>query len=200
MAKTSVSGRKPKVLNFTQTSVVCVRQISSLRTARARKKNPQRQVRLPPAFLGDAQRAVEHDLQQRLLDRQADEQRRAEQQIERGRLDLDQRLVVQDQRQRAEDRDDDRGDERHDRQPAQHRPRDDQRRRDARHQHAGGGENAEPRKDGEEQRQRPELERELDPGVERLARRGGNRHRECMSRVSHPSYVMAAIHGRHGRA
>ena len=42
----SVSGRKPKVLNFTQRSVVWVRQTISLSTASARKKNAQRQVSL----------------------------------------------------------------------------------------------------------------------------------------------------------
>ena len=128
-ANTKVSGMKPKVLKFTQTSVVWVRQTISLSTASAKKKNAQRQVRLPPAFLGDVQRAVEHDLQQRLLERQADEQRGAEQQIEHGRLDLDEGLVVQHSVSVPKISDDDRGDQRHDRQAPQHRIGDGERRR-----------------------------------------------------------------------
>ena len=106
---------------------------------------------------------------------EADEQSRAEQHVERGRLDLDQRLVVED---RAS------ANRRSSTITAvtsgmignapEHRVGDAERDQHARHQDAGRGEDVEPSIDDEEERQRPEFEDELDDRIERLApRRSG---------------------------
>src|ERR1700733_11085368 len=120
------------------------------------------------------QRAVEQDFQERLVEPETHEQSRAKQDVKRGRLDLDQRLVMKDEGQRTEDEDDHRGYERHDRNAPEHRIGDGERDQDARHQDAGRGEDADPRIDDEEQRQRPKLERELEDRIERLAARLGH--------------------------
>src|SRR3984885_5997401 len=126
---------------------------------------------LAPPLVGDVQRAVEQDFQERLLEPEADEQSRAKQDVKRGRLDLDQRLVMKDEGQRTEDEHDHRGYQRHDRKAPEHRIGDAERDQDARHQDAGRGENAEPAVGDEEQRERPEFERELEHRIERFARR-----------------------------
>src|SRR3984957_17373221 len=121
------------------------------------------------------QRAVEQDFQERLVEPEAHEQSRAEQNIKRGRLDLDQRLVMKNEGQRTEDEDDHRGYERHDRKAPEHRIGDGERDQDARHQDAGRGEDADPRIDDEEQREGAKFERELEHRIERLAPRLSHR-------------------------
>src|ERR1700689_4418440 len=126
---------------------------------------------LAPPLVGDMQSAVEQDFQERLLEPEADEQSRAKQDVKRGRLDLDQRLVMKDEGKRTKHEHDHRDNQRHDRKAPEHRIGDSERDQDARHQDAGRGENAEPAVGDEEQRQRPKLERELEHRIERFARR-----------------------------
>ncbi len=75
----------------------------------------------PPAGRGEIERLVEQDRDEGTAEQQAAAQDRPEQRIDDGRLDLDEGLVVQPQRQRAEHQDDDAGHDRHDRHMARHR-------------------------------------------------------------------------------
>src|SRR5580704_9621126 len=50
-----------------------------------------------PAFFRHVQRPVEQDFEDGLVEREAREQSRCKKQIKRGRLDLDQRLVVEEE-------------------------------------------------------------------------------------------------------
>ena len=61
------------------------------------KKNAQRQVSMRHPPRSTLQRAVEHDVQERLPERDAGEQRRREQEIDAVSLILIKRLVVEDQ-------------------------------------------------------------------------------------------------------
>ncbi len=165
-ANTTVSGMKPKDLKATQTSVVCVRQTASLRIARNRKKNAQRQVRMrqPSAVSCRAPSNMICRIGRR--NASAEQQGAGEQAVEHRRLDLDEGLVLEIQRQRAEDDDDDRRHHRHDRQPAQLCVGDDERDQHGDHHHAGGDVDLELPVDEKEQRERAELQRELQLGVE----------------------------------
>src|SRR5262249_39963191 len=115
--------------------------------------------------------------------------------------DLDQRLVMKDERQRTEDEDDHRRHQRHDRNALEHHIGDAERDQYARHQDARRRKDADPRIDYEEQRQRPELERELDERIERLARRrtGGFGHRRSARRHA-ASLSIPAIASANSRA
>ena len=73
---------------------------------------------LAPAFLGELEHAVEHDLQQRFAEIESAQQDQAEQRIHDGRLQLDEHVVLQRQRQPAEHHHDDARHHRHDRQLA----------------------------------------------------------------------------------
>ena len=141
---------------------------------------------LAPAFLGQVEHRVEHDREQRLVEPQPAEQDRAEQHVDDGRLHLDEGLVVQHQRERAEHHDDHRRHHRHHGQMAGQRVGHRERDQDRHHEHRGRDEDAGllardrrgqqraderheqrgPRIGEEEQDQRPHLERELEQGVE----------------------------------
>src|SRR5580692_11309397 len=94
---------------------------------------------------------------------------------------------MKDEGQRTEDEDDHRGYERHDRKAPEHRIGDAERDQDARHEDARRGEDADPRVDDEEERERPEFERELEHRIERFAplRSDGFSHRRFTHRAFH---------------
>ena len=185
-AKMNVSGTTPNTLKLTQKSVVCVRQIASLSTASARKNTAQRSVSLRQPSSVRSNTEFEHDREQRLVEPQPAEQQHAEQHVDDGRLHLDEGVVVQHQRERAEHHDDHRRHHRHHRQMAGQRVGHRERHQDRHHEHRGRDENAgllaahgrgQQRADQrheqrgarireEEQDQRPHVERELEQGIE----------------------------------
>ena len=139
---------------------------------------------------------IKHHPEQRFAGRQSAEQHSPEQQIDDGGLELDEELVVQDQRERAKYQHDDRGNERHDRQVPRQRVRHREREHHADHEHRGRNENADMLARGnirrqygrdhgqeqrrarigeEEQQQRPEIEHELKEGIELSLFRGHGR-------------------------
>src|ERR1700736_1140403 len=121
---------------------------------------------LAPTFRREIEHRIEHQREQRLAEREAAQQHGAEQQIDDGRLELDEHVVLQHQREAAEHHDDEGGDDGHDRhavqQPVGRRERD----YDRDHENAGGGENAPARVGEEEQDQRPQLEGELEKRID----------------------------------
>src|SRR5690606_4059833 len=82
--------------------------------------------KLAPPFLGQREDIAEEIAQQRLAEVEPAEQNRREDAVDDGGLQLDEQLVLQKQREAAEDHDHEGGDERH--------------HRDASEQDAGGGE------------------------------------------------------------
>ena len=108
----------PQTLKVTQTSVEKFRQTTSLTTARNRKNRPQRKRELAPALGVELEGRIEDIAEQRLAEEQAAEQHDAEQRVDDRRLHLDEGVVLQIERQRAEDEDDDARHQRHDRQGA----------------------------------------------------------------------------------
>src|SRR6478672_10633021 len=66
------------------------------------------QRQLAPPFLGEVEQRIEQHPEQRFAEQETAQQHGAEQRIEHGGLDLDERLVVQDERQPAEHEHDDR--------------------------------------------------------------------------------------------
>ena len=191
--KRRVIGMMPQTLNATQVSVEKLRQTISLSTARNRKNRPQRNVSLRQPSASSWKARIEDVAEQRLAEEQAAEQHHAEQRVDDGRLHLDEDVVLQPERQPAEDEDDDAGDQRHDRQRAGQQPGHGERDRGRDHEQAGGDEDR-PAERGqrrefldqplaarigeEEDHQRPELQRELQQRVDLfLARIGGSRSR-----------------------
>jgi hypothetical protein len=65
------------------------------------KAPAQRQ--LAPALVGQSHHAVEHDRQQWLAESERAQQDRSEYRVDDGRLELDEQLVAERQRQRAEE-------------------------------------------------------------------------------------------------
>src|SRR5262249_17954239 len=165
------------------------------------RKEEQRpaQGQLAPTLLGEMEDGIEHHPKQRLAESEPAEQHGPEQQIDDGGLELDEELVVQDQRERPKHQHDDRGDERHDRQVPRQRVRHRERDHHSDHEHCGRDEDAGalsrgnvrgqygrdqrqeqrgPRAGEGETQQRPELEHELEEGVELRFFRG---HGRCLA-------------------
>src|SRR5690606_17234355 len=139
---------------------------------------------LAPAFVGEAEDRVEDVAEERLAEEEPADQRAAEEHVDDRRLQLDEGLVVQPQRQPAEDDHHDCGDERHHRQVAGQREGDgerDQRGDDERRrgeedrpsergdERPGGGHLLAACVGDEEEDQRPHLERDLEERVQLLA-------------------------------
>ncbi len=82
-----------------------------LSTARNRKNTPQRIVSFRHPSSSSLKAAWEDVAEQRFAEEEAAEQDRAEERVDDGRLHLDEGVVLQPERQRAEDEDDDAGDD-----------------------------------------------------------------------------------------
>jgi hypothetical protein len=97
-----VSGVTPKTLKLTQKSVLWVRRGEEQRPA------PRQNA---PTLRRQVEHLIEHDGKERTAEQQPATEHQREHGVDDGRLDLDEGLVVQHQRQRAEDEHDDAGDE-----------------------------------------------------------------------------------------
>ncbi len=162
-------------------------------------------------------RDIEHQRKDELAERHRAEQRAAEQAIDDGELDFDKRLVLKPKRQRPEHQDHDGRHNRHDGHPSRPRPGNDHRDQDGDHQDRRRRQHAHfvrgkafgqdrPHKPVEqrrsrvgdkEQRQRPELEQQLDDRVRRLARGasgrlGSIRPRHCTASVRSTPAIASA--------
>ena len=83
-----------------------------------------------------------------------------------GRFELDEQLIVQHERQSAEDQHNDCRDHRHHRNVARHNVGNRERRQDCHHESAGSGKDAELRIRSKEKDERPDVEHQLEDGIE----------------------------------
>jgi hypothetical protein len=135
----------------------------SFSTAMAAKNSSQR----PPALRRQIEHLVKHDGDERPSHQQPEAERGREQRVDDGRLDLDEGLVVEEQRQPAEHQHDHRGDDGHQRHVFRHDIGRDDRRDDRHHERGRRDEQAELGVGREEDHQRAKLGGELEQRMRR---------------------------------
>jgi len=121
----------------------------------------------PPTGRRQIEHLVEHDGDERAAHQQSDPERQGEQRVNDRRLDLDKKLVVEEQRQAAEHQHDYRGDDGHQRHMARHHVGRNDRSDDGNHERAGGDEQPELRVSREEDHQRTQFGGELEQRMRR---------------------------------
>ena len=159
-AKTRVSGKLRNILLAIQVSVEKPRHMTSLIAGQHEEEQRPAHGELAPALVGELERRAEDRLQQRpLQQQQAAAQDDAEQAVHDGRLQLDEGLVLQPDREPAEHQHEEAADQRHDRPAPLHPAIAGQRDRGRDDEHAGADEDAPLGVGHEEQQQRPQLQR-----------------------------------------
>ena len=116
---------------------------------------------LAPALLGEGEGRAEQKLEHRLLQQKPAGEQHGEHRIDDGRLELDEGLVAEIEREPAEHEHDDAADERHHRQLVIEHAGDGERDERRHHERGGGGIDPGHGVGGEEHQQRPELDGEL---------------------------------------